>query len=98
MEDQKKCHICGHWSGWTHHNNDLCIHCGKLLDEEALGFEIRKNEMDAIQVKKIEESFLTIKESDKWPTVFVKRIANVANAIFIAIMAFLVWFTTAIAG
>ncbi len=98
MRDQKKCHNCGQWSDWAHHNNDLCIHCGQVLDKEALEFENRKNEFDAIQVKKIEDSFLTIKESDKWPRVFVKRIANVANAIFIAIMAFLVWFTTAIAG
>jgi hypothetical protein len=98
MKDQKKCHSCGQWSVWTHHNSDLCIHCGQLLDKEALMMETKKNESDAIQVKKIENSFLTIKASDNLPTVFIKRIANIANAIFIAIMAFLVWFTTAIAG
>jgi hypothetical protein len=98
MEDQKKCHHCGQWSEWKHDNKDLCTHCGQLLDKDALEFENRKNEFDAIRVEKIQNSFLTIKDTDNWPTVFVKRIANVANAIFIAIMAFLVWFATAIAG
>jgi hypothetical protein len=98
MEDQKKCHSCGQWSEWTHHTSDKCVHCGEVLDKVALEMETRKNESDSIQLKKIENSFLTIKDSDNWPMVFIKRIANIANAIFIAIMGFLVWLTTTIAG
>jgi hypothetical protein len=98
MEDQKKCHNCGLWSEWTHHNSDKCLHCGQVLDKEAFERETRKNESDSIQLKKIEDSFLTIKNSDNLPIVFIKRIANIANAIFIAIMGFLVWLTTTIAG
>ena len=93
----KKCPICGQWSRWNQNFEDRCEHCNSLLapvelkDQEDIQDMAEKNEKFSIQL-------VTINPDDNLLVAGVKRVIQAFQLTFVAIISFLVWLATAIAG
>ncbi|MGV3504781.1 MAG: hypothetical protein ACO1O1_13820 [Adhaeribacter sp.] len=96
-ESSKKCPACGEWSAWTLSPADRCQHCGALLaDQSTLSAASRKEEKQ--ERKKFEVGLIEIYPTDSWPLVLVKRVVQVVQISFVAIVSFIIWFLTMLAG
>ncbi|MGV3642183.1 MAG: hypothetical protein ACO1NZ_16785 [Adhaeribacter sp.] len=96
-ESSKKCTACGQWSAWTMSPTDRCEHCGALLaDQSTLSAASRKEGKE--EKKKFEVGLIEIYPSDSWPVVLIKRLVQVVQISFVAIVSFIIWFLTMLAG
>ena len=97
FKSSKKCLYCGEWSVWKQEATDTCEHCGALLDDEKLlrtaAREAAKNEKKGFELDIIE-----IYPTDSGFVVFYKRVIQALQYSFIAIVSFILWFLTMLAG
>lgn len=97
FKSSKKCLYCGYWSEWNQKPTDTCEHCGALLDDEQL-LRTAAREAEKNQKKSYEIDIIRIYPTDSTVTVFFKRIIQVLQYSFIAIVSFILWVLTMLAG
>lgn len=92
----KKCPACGFWSSWQQRPEDRCERCGQLLDPQRLRSEQARQK----QADEPLPSFMQIQIGpDDSPTVrFFKQIIRGGQLAFAAVVSFMVWFLTLLAG
>ena len=95
----KKCKNCGNWSPWQQNINDTCHFCGHLLDEEAFLAEA-KAEADAEEdnKNKINIDLIKIYPTDSFPVKMGKRLVQAVQLSFVAVLSFILWVLTLLAG
>ena len=92
----KKCPHCGFWSRWQQQADDRCERCGLLLDAQRLRSEKLREE----QAKEPLPTFLQIEmKPDDSPTMrFFKHIIRGGQLAFAALVSFVLWIVTILAG
>jgi hypothetical protein len=92
----KKCPHCGFWSRWQQRADDRCERCGLYLDAPRMRSE---QEREALANEPL-PSFMRIEiKPDDSPTMrFFKRIIQGGQLAFGALVSFVVWFLTLLAG
>lgn len=90
---QKKCPHCGQWTVWNLRAEDRCTHCGHLLSTH-----IQEKEARAERILTAPSGLFPVKESDGLLLKIGKRSLNIAHIVFTAIMSFVVWVITFVAG
>ncbi|SDL36147.1 hypothetical protein SAMN05421823_105297 [Catalinimonas alkaloidigena] len=98
MKAQKKCPSCGEWSPWLQKPDDRCFYCDALLDPRAHTIEQERAEQEAENKKKIEAIVLPIHPEDGFFARLGKRVFNVVQLVFVAILSFFIWLITVMAG
>jgi hypothetical protein len=97
FQSSKKCPQCGEWSDWNGLVTDVCQHCGTLLsDKSSLSAAARAEEQQ--EKKEFEIGLISIHPGDSWPVVIAKRLVQAIQISFAAIVSFLIWFLTMLAG
>ncbi|GAA3933083.1 hypothetical protein [Hymenobacter algoricola] len=92
----KKCPHCSQWSAWQQQPDDRCAHCQQLLDPQA---QRRAQEQEALARQPVSSFMLIeIKPTDGAGVRFLKYLVRGGQLAFAAIMAFLLWFVTILAG
>lgn len=96
LSASKKCPACGFWSSWQQLPEDRCERCGQLLDPERLRSEQQRQKLAEEPLP----AFLQIPiHPDDGPTTqFFKRIIRGGQLVFGAIVSFMVWLLTLLAG
>jgi hypothetical protein len=99
FESTKKCKHCGKWSHWNQQVNDTCQFCGHLLDEKAFlaqaKSEVEANEKNPCQINM---ELIKIYPTDSFFVKIGKRVVQAVQISFIAILSFILWFLTMLAG
>src|SRR5688572_33447710 len=72
----RKCATCGQWSAWNQHPDDLCEHCGAILDPQAVKARQQQQEEDFRQKQNINIALIEIFPYDSAFTKFWKRIVQ----------------------
>jgi hypothetical protein len=92
----KKCPHCGFWSRWQQRADDRCERCGLYLDAPRMRSEQQR---EALANEPL-PSFMRIEiKPDDSPTMrFFKRIIQGGQLAFGALVSFVVWFLTLLAG
>lgn len=96
----KKCKNCGNWSPWQQNINDTCHFCGQLLDEEAF-LAKAKAEADASEDQKryqINLDLIKIYPTDSLVVKLGKRFIQAVQLSFVAVLSFILWVLTLLAG
>jgi predicted amidophosphoribosyltransferase len=96
FQASKKCPDCGQWSDWNMEVTDTCQHCGALLsDRTSLNAASREAEenKEAFHI-----GLIQIHPADSWLVVAVKRMVQALQISFVAIVSFIIWFLTLLAG
>ncbi|QNP51690.1 hypothetical protein [Hymenobacter qilianensis] len=92
----KKCPHCQQWSAWQHNPTDRCEHCGELLDPRAHQSAIQRNELENQKTSSL--ILMEIKPEDKGLARFFKTIVRGGQLAFAAILSFIIWVVTVVAG
>jgi len=95
FKSSKKCTHCGQWSAWNQKPTDTCEHCGALLDDRTL---LREAAREAERKRKKGLDIIEIYPSDSFLVKIGKRIGQAIQISFIAIVSFIIWFLTMLAG
>ncbi|RSK44567.1 hypothetical protein [Hymenobacter perfusus] len=96
LEATKKCPACGYWSNWQQLTTDQCERCGQLLDPQRLRSE---QEREALAQRPVSSLMLIeIKPDDKPLVRFFKHLIRGGQLAFGALMAFVLWLVTILAG
>jgi hypothetical protein len=92
----KKCPHCGFWSPWQQRADDRCERCGLLLDAQRLRSEKLREE----QAKEPLPTFLRVEmKPDDGPVLrFFKHIIRGGQLAFAALVSFMLWLVTILAG
>ena len=90
----KKCPACQQWSPWQQLASDRCAHCGELLDPRAHA----DVQQQAAMAQQGGIQLMEIGPEDGGVVRFFKTIVRGGQLLFIAILGFIVWLVTAIAG
>ena len=95
----KKCKNCGSWSPWQQNINDTCHFCGRLLDEEAF-LAKAKAEAEANEKKpyQVNIDLIKIYPTDSLPVKIGKRFIQAIQLSFVAVLSFILWVLTMLAG
>jgi hypothetical protein len=91
----KKCPACQQWSHWQQQATDQCEHCSELLDPRA---HADAQQRAAQEQQKGGIELMEIGPEDKGLVWFFKTIIRGGQLLFVAILGFIVWLVTAIAG
>ncbi|MDX5348584.1 MAG: hypothetical protein LPJ89_02450 [Hymenobacteraceae bacterium] len=94
----RKCSNCGQWSEWNMNVEDRCKNCGALLDKAGYEQKQKHQEWQIEQQKKFQIGLIEIKPTDGPVTVFFKNIIRALQVSFIAVMSFILWLITLLAG
>jgi hypothetical protein len=97
FQSSKKCPHCGEWSDWNQQLSDTCQHCGALLSDQAF-LSAAAREAEQQEKKGFEIGLIPIHPSDSWPVVVLKRLVQAIQISFVAIVSFIIWFLTMLAG
>ena len=99
FQSTKKCKNCGNWSPWNQSLNDTCNFCGRLLDEDAF-LARAKAEVEAHEDKPHQINFDLIKiyPTDSFPVRLGKRLVQALQLSFVAVLSFILWVLTLLAG
>lgn len=92
----KKCPHCQQWSTWHHNPEDRCEHCGGLLDPRARQSAIQRAELESQKTSSV--ILMEITDEDKGAKRFFKTIVRGGQLAFAAILSFIVWVVTVVAG
>lgn len=96
LSASKKCPHCGYWSPWQQRPEDRCERCGQLLDPVRNRHEQARAEQATEPLPSI--MLIEIKPKDKGLLRFLKYIVRGGQLAFAAILSFIIWFLTALAG
>ncbi|HEX8329225.1 MAG TPA: hypothetical protein VF629_16950 [Hymenobacter sp.] len=91
----KKCPACQQWSRWQQQAADRCEHCGELLDPRAHG---EAQQQAATEHLRGGIQLVEINPEDGAVTRFFKTLVRGGQLVFIAILGFIVWLVTVVAG
>ena len=94
----RKCANCGQWSLWNQQPEDLCEHCGAILDPQGLRARKLQEEEDFRQKQNINIALIEIFPYDSAFTRFWKRIVQGLQITLMAIISFIIWLVTVLAG
>jgi hypothetical protein len=94
----RKCPHCGQWSEWTGEPTDLCEYCGCLLDEAGFIRQVEEEEREAEEKDRFDFSLIEIYPTDNKFVVFLKRIVQGFQIVFMAILSFFLWLIALLAG
>ena len=94
----RKCPACGQWSDWTQNPDDLCQHCGAILDPQGVRARQLQEEEAFRQQKNINIALIEIYPYDSAFTRFWKRIVQGFQLTLMAIISFIIWVVTVLAG
>ena len=94
----RKCPNCGLWSDWNQHPDDLCQHCGAVLDPQGVRARQLQEEEAFRQQKNINIALIEIYPYDSAFTRFWKRIVQGFQLTLMAIISFIIWVVTVLAG
>ncbi len=93
-----KCRVCGEWSEWNQQPDDVCRHCGALLsDRSTLSAAAREAEQEK-KGNVVEIGLIEIYPTDSKLVKFFKRMIQAVQLTFVAILSFIIWFLTLLAG
>lgn len=95
MKTEKKCPSCNEWTNWQRQLNDRCHHCNELLDERAVKEKEEREERERVFR---ENDFFTIRDTDGFFMIAVRKTGWVLHAIFAAITWFFLWTVTTFSG
>lgn len=95
---EKKCPHCGQWSAWQQQHDDRCRHCGQLLDPRAQRMHTFREQQRADNKKKLAALLVAVRADDPWHVRVGKRLFNGVQLVFAAIISFIIWLATAVAG
>ena len=98
MSSSRKCPNCGQWSLWNQSPEDLCEHCGKILDPQGLKARQMQEEEDFRQKQNINIALIEIFPYDSTFTRFWKRIVQGFQITLMGIISFIIWLVTVLAG
>ncbi|WP_303311710.1 hypothetical protein [Hymenobacter sp. BT730] len=96
LSSSKKCPHCGFWSEWRQQVDDRCERCGQLLDPV-------RSRSEHTREKEAKEALpgvmlIEIKPEDGKMLRFFKYIIRGGQLAFAALLAFMLWLLTALAG
>ena len=94
----RKCPACGKWSDWNQNPDDLCQHCGAVLDPQGVRARQLQEEEAFRQQKNINIALIEIYPYDSAFTRFWKRIVQGFQLTLMAIISFIIWVVTVLAG
>jgi hypothetical protein len=94
----RKCPSCGQWSGWKQHPDDRCEHCGNVLDPKALKARQVREEEELRQKQHLNIALIEIYPYDSGLTRFGKRMVQGFQISLLAIISFIIWVVTILAG
>ena len=94
----RKCPTCGQWSDWNQNSDDLCQHCGAVLDPQGVRARQLQEEEAFRQQKNINIALIEIYPYDSAFTRFWKRIVQGFQLTLMAIISFIIWVVTVLAG
>jgi len=96
LASTKKCPHCGQWTTWQQHPDDRCEHCQQILEPH----RVASNQARQAQADKPQPNFelIDINPDDPLPLKLVKYVIRGGQLFFAAIIAFIVWLVTVIAG
>ncbi|MGV3586565.1 MAG: hypothetical protein ACO1OF_06170 [Adhaeribacter sp.] len=97
FKSSKKCPHCGEWSEWDQQPTDTCQFCGALLDDRTLLREAAR-EAESRNKKQLEIDIIEVYPTDSFFVKIGKRIIQAIQISFIAIVSFIIWFLTMLAG
>ena len=97
FKPSKKCQHCGEWSEWKQQPTDTCQYCGALLDDRTLLREAAR-EAELKKKKGIAIDIIQIYPTDSFLVKIGKRLIQAIQISFIAIVSFIIWFLTMLAG
>jgi hypothetical protein len=98
IKSSRKCPGCGQWSNWQQSPDDKCEHCGSLLDPQALKARQQREEDEFRQKEQFNIALIEIYPSDSALTRFGKRIIQGFQLSLMAIISFIIWVVTILAG
>ncbi|AHJ98096.1 hypothetical protein [Hymenobacter swuensis] len=96
MTATKKCPACGYWSNWQQLTTDQCERCGQLLDPQRLRSEQAREALAQRPVSSL--MLIEIRPDDKPLVRFFKYLIRGGQLAFGALMAFVLWLITLLAG
>ncbi|HSI91726.1 MAG TPA: hypothetical protein VK927_11455 [Adhaeribacter sp.] len=94
----RKCPACGQWSGWHKNPDDRCEHCGAILDPQGLKARNLREEEAFRQEQQFNITLIDIHPYDSAFTRFWKNIVRAFQITLMAIISFIIWFITILAG
>ena len=94
----RKCATCGQWSGWKQQPEDRCEHCDAILDPQGLKARHEQEEEAFRQKQNINIALIEIFPYDSTLTRFGKRIVQGFQLTLMAIISFIIWLVTVLAG
>ena len=94
----RKCPTCSQWSAWKQNPEDHCEHCGAILDPQGLKARHQQEEEDFRQKQNINIALIEIFPYDSTLTRFWKRIVQGLQISLMAIISFIIWLVTVLAG
>ena len=97
-KSSRKCPSCGQWSNWHQSPDDKCEHCGNYLDPQALKARQQREEEEFRQKKNLNIALIEIYPYDSQWTRFGKRIIQGFQLSLMAIISFIIWVVTILAG
>lgn len=97
-QPQKKCPHCHQWSSWNQKVDDTCQHCNGTLSPKELKEQKEEEARDKSDNFGMELKLITINEDDHPLLKLAKRLIQGGQLLFFAIVSFVVWLATAIAG
>lgn len=96
MTATKKCPHCGHWTEWHQQPTDRCQHCGQVLEPYRVASDEARQRLSEQPISSL--MLIEIKPEDGAVVRFFKYIIRGGQLAFAALMAFMVWLVTALAG
>lgn len=78
-----KCHKCNKWTNREGNADDVCEHCGHLIEEDRINYKLKKDE---IKKQSEAESLLLIREEDSERKKKLKKAATWARVIFLVLL------------
>ncbi|GAB2787401.1 putative amidophosphoribosyltransferase [Hymenobacter luteus] len=96
MTATKKCPHCGRWTEWSQQPTDRCQHCGQVLEPYRVASEEARQKLSEQPLSSV--MLIEIKPDDGPVVRFFKYIIRGGQLAFAAIMAFIVWLVTVLAG
>ena len=97
FQSSKKCPECGEWSDWNQQISDTCQHCGALLSQQEF-LRVAAREAAQQEKKGFEVGLISIHPNDSWPVVALKRLVQAIQISFVAVVSFIIWLLTMLAG
>ena len=98
MKSSRKCPACAQWSAWNQAPDDKCEHCGNILDPQGLKAQQEQEAETFRQKQNFNIALIEIYPYDSTLTRFGKRIIQAFQISLMAIISFIIWLVTILAG